>query len=82
MVIRLAYKQRELLRKIAAGTAFEQAVSSFPAGLNFDVDRDLLGDLRELCAEVEVDSVQNGGGVIRDEDGRIAVELVDLLFTG
>lgn len=57
---------------------------SFPIGVNFDADEDLLDELRELCAQVEIDSVQNGGGIIRDgdEDGKVAVELVDLLFTG
>lgn len=84
MIIRLTQKQHVLLKKITAGTDFEQAVLSFPIGVNFDVDDDLLDELRELCAQVEIDSVQDGGGVIRDddEDGRIAVELVDLLFTG
>jgi|GEM_PF-1968893 len=82
MIIKLNEKQQGLLIKITTGTAFEQDVLKFPVGVNFDADEDLLDDLRELCAQVEIDSVQAGGGVILDEDGKIAVELVDLLFTG
>ncbi len=84
MIIKLTQKQHALLRKITIGTAFEQAVLSFPISVNFNAAEDLLDELRELCAQVEVDSVQDGGGTIRDgdEDGKVAMKLVDLLFTG
>ena len=84
MIIKLTQKQHNLLKKITAGTAFEQAELSFPIGVDFDADDDLLDRLRELGTQVEIDSVQEGGGIIRDddEDGKIAMELVELLFTG
>lgn len=80
MKILLSREQVEFLRFLCKDTVYEDRVSSFPVGTEFEINEDLADEIRDLCALYESGSVIDGGGVILDEKGWAAVELVDLLY--
>lgn len=84
MKIRLNEKQLDLLRRLSQDTDFEKEVALFPIASEFELDDDLADDLGELCVEREIFMAQSRaeGDMSKDEDGELAVELVDLLFMG
>lgn len=79
MKIKLSKEQINFLNKITKGKEFEKDIKSFEIDKEFDLKNDLADELRDLCAEYEIDNIQEHKYMSLDENGRIAYDLVNLL---
>lgn len=82
MKVKLNKKEVDFLKEILKDTEF----SDLASGLNEDqenyIDDDIVDDIRELCADVEVYEAYNAEeqNIGITERGRIACDLVDKLY--
>jgi len=78
--IKLNKDQVNFLKGITKDTEFEKAVNSFQEDKEFNLNDDLVDELRELCAQYEIDNAQAHKDMALNDEGKIAYDLVNLLY--
>jgi hypothetical protein len=79
--IKLNKEQIDFLKEIAKDTESEKDVLLFSSDQEFDLNDDLADELRDLCAGYEVDNAQEHKDMSLDAKGKIAYDLVNLLYS-
>ena len=80
MKVKLNKDQANFLKDITKDTEFEKAVNSFQEDKEFSIDDDLADELRELCAQYEIDNAQSHEDMALNDKGKTAYDLVNLLY--
>ena len=68
------------IKDIVKDTELANRISSFSANIETEIDEELADDLRDICAQYEIDNIQEHKDLKLNVDGRIAYELVNLLY--
>lgn len=81
MKTKLNKEQIDFLVDITKNTELIKDVKTFKPDIDLNIDDDLADELRDLCAEYEVDNVQEHKNMSLDIKGKIAYDLVNLLYS-
>lgn len=80
MKIKLNKEQIDFLNIIVKDTEHEKDIKSFEVDKDVSIDDDLADDLRDLCAQYEIDNVQEHKDMSLNEKGKVAYDLVNLFY--
>lgn len=81
MKTKLNKEQIDFLVDITKNTELIKDVKTFKPDIDLSIDDDLADELRDLCAEYEVDNAQEHKDMSLDIKGKIAYNLVNLLYS-
>lgn len=80
MKVKFNKEQIIFLKSIVKDTELEKDISNFSDNTEIQIKEDLADDIRDICAQYEIDNAQECRDLSLDNKGKIAYELVNLLL--
>lgn len=80
MKVRFNKEQIEFLKEIVDDEKLVNLISNVTDNVYIELDEDMADDLRDICAQYEIDDIQGHEDSSLSNKGKIAYELINLLY--